>query len=403
MCRMTKLIAKQFLFVFSLSQSTAETSASVPNPLLSLPILLSFSSNTNGYTSILSPWSSITGRGGIREVQLEQHRGIRPNKSKKQKKVLSRPKETLSYQSAIQALRTYHSIHGNLVIPRRYTIPDGAADYPIETHNKDLASAVYNMNWWQQNVRSHADRVAELNQIGFIWERLQPEWNLVVEALITYNNLFGNLLVPSSFVVPCSSNNTDDTIEWPRGTWGIPLGRCVRSIRSRQDFVQGKPDRLAQLIAMGFVWDVSEYQFRKCFRAIEYYTRNVAPLGGRKKTLRIPNTFVVPSGEGWPEELWNYPLGAKCCAIRQKGLFVKDAPERKAALEEIGFQWSGNASLGWLEVVHAAAIYSQIHGRQLNVPQTFVVPSPSNYSSRISPLSVFGGGSINETWPWPGK
>jgi len=96
-------------------------------------------------------------------------------------------------------------------------------------------------------------------------------------------------------------------------------------------------------------------------------------------------------------------VGAKCCAIRQKGLFVKDAPERKAALEEIGFQWSGNASLGWLEVVHAAAIYSQIHGRQLNVPQTFVVPSPSNYSSRISPLSVFGGGSINETWPWPEK
>lgn len=94
-------------------------------------------------------------------------------------------------------------------------------------------------------------------------------------------------------------------------------------------------------------------------------------------------------------------VGAKCCAIRQKGLFVKDAPERKAALEEIGFQWSGNASLGWLEVVHAAAIYSQIHGRQLNVPQTFVVPSPSNSSNRISPLSVFGG--ANETWPWPGK
>lgn len=237
------------------------------------------------------------------------------------KEIVLKPAESLPYSSVIQALRAYHSIHGNLVIPRRYTIPHGSPEYPIETHNIDLASTVYNMNWWQRHVRYHTERVAELNQIGFLWERLQPEWNLVVEALITYNALHGNLLVPSSFVVPSSSSTTITTEngsstttstngEWPSATWGIPLGRCVRSIRSRQDFVRGKPDRLAQLIAMGFVWDVSEYQFRKFFRAIEYYAKNVSTNDAerkKKKALRIPNTFVVPSGQGWPEDLWNYP------------------------------------------------------------------------------------------------
>lgn len=364
--------------------------------------------------------------------------------------------ESLSYSSIIRALRAYHSIHGNLVIPRRYVIPPGSPEYPVETHNVDLAATVYNMEWWQQHVRYHTTRVAELNQIGFLWERLQPEWNLVVEALITYNALYGNLLVPSSFVVPSgiasvTSSMLDDNtrnsistkLQWPTATWGIPLGRCVRSIRSRQDFVRGKPDRLAQLIAMGFVWDVREHQFRKCFRAIEHYAKYVSTgdIGRKKKALRIPNTFVVPSGQGWPKDLWNYPckillfllffpfvstpnskypfsfyllsalflfysyvVGAKCCAIRQKGLFVKNQPDRISALEEIGFQWSGNASLGWLEVVHAAAIYSQLHGRQLNVPQTFVVPCPPKAYRTNSLASPFGGMACKEeTWPWPEK
>jgi hypothetical protein len=60
---------------------------------------------------------------------------------------------------------------------------------------------------------------------------------------------------------------------------------------------------------MEFVWDVREHQFRKCFRAIEHYAKYVSTgnIGRKKKALRIPNTFVVPSGQGWPKDLWNYP------------------------------------------------------------------------------------------------
>jgi hypothetical protein len=60
--------------------------------------------------------------------------------------------------------------------------------------------------------------------------------------------------------------------------------------------------------------------------------------------------------------------------------------------------------LGWLEVVHAAAIFSQLHGGQLNVPQTFVVPSPAKRYNANSVTSPFAGvtGS-RETWPRPEK
>ena len=48
--------------------------------------------------------------------------------------------------------------------------------------------------------------------------------------------------------------------------------------------------------------------------------------------------------------------------MRQKELYVKNNPRRQQKLEELGFYWrAGNASLGWLKVCHAAAIYSRLH------------------------------------------
>lgn len=114
-------------------------------------------------------------------------------------------------------------------------------------------------------------------------------------------------------------------------------------------------------------------------------------------SIRVPSTFVVPSGEenGWPPDLWGYQLGAKTMAVRQKQLYVKSQPDRKQALEEIGFRWkNGNASLGWLDVVHAAAIYSQMHGRVLNVPLSFTVPAPPQGVVDSNPDCI-------DSWPWP--
>ena len=263
------------------------------------------------------------------------------------------------------------------------------------------------MQWWQRHVRSHPDRVSELNELGFVWERLQPEWNIVLEALIIYSNIYGNVLVPSAFIVPHNDN------AWPKATWGIRLGNCVHRIRLRHDFVKNHPDRLQQLDGLDFVWDNSEHAFQLFFRGLSYFSKihQSYHASGRRKALRVPSTYIVPSDDeayraGWPEDLWNYPLGERCAAVRHKLVYVKNHPERRQALESIGFIFSPNSTLGWLEVVHAAAIYSNLHGRELNVPQKFVVPAPPKltWSANIGETQdgvLFG--SPNESWPWPGK
>lgn len=308
----------------------------------------------------------------------------------------------LSYDSAIDALRAYHDDHSHLVMPRKYVVEE-VEKYPKEWHGVDLAATVYDMKWWLRHVQQRPDRVADLNKLGFVWERLQPEFNLILEALITYRSLHDNLLVPSKFVVPFGDE------QWSRACWGISLGKAVYRIRSRGDFLRGNKTekRRRQLNALGFVWDVQEYKFETFCDALRLYAKHEASGDSSRRTgaLKVPTQFIVPDSKDWPQSLWGYPLGAKCTAIRQKGLYVKGDPERMRVLAEIGFHVGGNDSLSWLEVVHAAAVYSQMHNRNLDVPQKFVVPAPPCRGAADSYKTSRNDGVVgsDDAWPWPGR
>jgi len=279
--------------------------------------------------------------------------------------------------------------------------PPVATAFPEEWRGAPLAETVYTMTWWKRHICAQPDRVEELNSLGFVWERLQSEWNLVVAALAAYRTVHGDLMIPSSFVVPHGDTS------YLKGTWGIALGNTVYRIRSRQQFVNGNAERIHQLDMMGFVWDVSEHLFERYITALRLY-RSLGPVGQnvRSNVLQVPSRFVVPSGGEWPPELWGYPLGDRCAAVRQKGLYVKNSPMRRRALEDLGFQFGGNASLGWLNVIHAAAIYSEIGGRLLDVPQSFVVPRPSERALRRADIEqredrYEGWVFYDDDWPWP--
>lgn len=326
----------------------------------------------------------------------------------------------IPYESTLTALRRYRAVHGDLAMPRRFFVPSEAANdhntnpaaaaagYPSEWVGLDLASTVYNMKWWKQYIsgsnnskEKSSERVDELNQLGFIWERLQPEWNLVLEALVTYHSLNGDVMVPNAFVVPHGYR------QWPLATWNIPLGNCVVRIRARNDFLMGvhSAARRNQLDALGFVWDVREHQFLRFFGALRHYAKlNQAGAFAsveRPNLLRVPSSFFVPTHtDQWPKELWNYPLGAKCTAVRQKELYIKNNPKRQYILqEELGFCCTnGNADLSWYKVVHAAAIYSKLHDRTLDVPYKFVVPGrPSQAKKTTSTLATVTRGTTPTT------
>lgn len=352
----------------------------------------------------LPPEKMISKRASVKEPEITEDWSkdgkrptVVPQKSTKTTCAIDLP-----YESAVTALRVYHDKHTHLVMPRKYVVEDKER-YPKEWQGIDLSRTVYDMKWWLRHVQQRPDRVAQLNQLGFVWERLQPEWNLILEALITYRTLHDDLLVPSKFVVPFGD------AEWSRATWGLSLGKAVYRIRGRGDFLKGHKGekRRRQLNAIGFVWCVQEHRFDIFCNALRLYAINEATGHASRKTgaLKIPSQFVVPETKDWPQHLWNYPLGAKCTAVRQKELYVKGSPERLRILADIGFHAGGNDSLSWLEVVHAAAVYSQMHHRNLDVPQSFVVPAPPRKSSSDSKGSSESETCVvgsDDAWPWPG-
>jgi len=314
----------------------------------------------------------------------------------------------IPFEFTLQTLQAFYNEHSHLVIPRRYFVPKSTM-YPSIWHGVDLAGTVYTMRWWQRHVQNQPDRVSELNKMGFVWERLQPEWNLILESLIVYKSLKGNVLVPSTFVVPYNDDR------WPEACWGISLGNSVHKIRNRGDHLGGRNpngwSRRQQLDALGFVWDVEDLRFSKFSSALELFGKieqsehEPRTISSSSPThsgaLKVSSQFIVPASSQWPKELWGYRLGERCTQVRQKELYIRGQPHRIKILAELGFYVTGgsNSNLRWLEVVHAAAVYSQMNSNKLEVPTNFVVPAPPR---RVADCSV--GDRIvgsDDAWPWP--
>jgi hypothetical protein len=100
--------------------------------------------------------------------------------------------------------------------------------------------------------------------------------------------------------------------------------------------------------------------------------------------LKVPARFVVPSMPPWPKNAWEMKLGHKVAAIRSTGKHVQDSPERRTALEDMGFVWRLRApsarstdskldGISFEQVYSALETYKSIHD-DLNVQNSFVVP-----------------------------
>ena len=55
--------------------------------------------------------------------------------------------------------------------------------------------------------------------------------------------------------------------------------------------------------------------------------------------LLVPQAFIVPNIEPWPEVSWGLKLGARVNAMRSQGTLVANFPEGRQRLNELGFTW----------------------------------------------------------------
>lgn len=198
-----------------------------------------------------------------------------------------------------QHIATFLRDNGNLRIPWDYRCKDGYG----------LGRAVNKVRNRGDYVARRPDRRRELEKLGFVWESDTDEkWDHFLHRLHKYKQEFGDLNVPWNHV--CKDK--------------YKLGRRVTKVRSRGDFLHNNEQRRQILNDIGFVWDACEENWDTFYLALKEFQ-------SKKGHCRVPQSYVTGSG---------YHLGRAVLGAR-RGTYVRNRSERRAKLNELGFEWEG--------------------------------------------------------------
>ena len=185
-------------------------------------------------------------------------------------------------------------------------------------------------------------QIEQLDGIGMVWEtRSETAWAKGLEAAKHYHQQYGDLQVPSDY----KDGN------------GFALGIWVRDVRRRYRSGGLTQDRVAELEALGMVWNMVDSRWEYCYaEAAAYYEQH--------GNLDFPKHYVTESGLRLGQWLKNQR------ASYLEGELADDKAQR---LEAIGMLWESRKDRQWRQAYEAAKRYFQSHG-DLEVPYEYVTP-----------------------------
>jgi hypothetical protein len=140
--------------------------------------------------------------------------------------------------------------------------------------------------------------------------------------------------------------------------------RLTRCSTGASQAVDHNPDNLSRTSKMGRKDGESLFKYQcRCLSTYKEIYSN----------LLVPQKFVVPWSNDWPQEMWDLRLGGMVNQIRQRGQYSK----YKEDLIALGFDFSRQHQRhGWVAIKLALETYMSIHGNLL-IPQKFKVPHSS--------------------------
>jgi len=164
----------------------------------------------------------------------------------------------------------------------------------------------YNLGKWvgvQRGNRENLsiDRKAQLEELGFVWDPLDADWENGFTNLQLYKDREGHCRVPAKFVQN-----------------GFSLGIWV--VTQRRNAERISKEHKHRLDALGFVWDPSVSTWEKGFHHLKKYAE-------REGNCCVPHHHIES----------DYPLGQ--WVNNQRGSRETLSEDRKQRLEGLGFIW----------------------------------------------------------------
>ena len=149
----------------------------------------------------------------------------------------------VAWEEMFTALVAFKNGNGHCNVPQRYP------------ENRVLAAWTNFQRQSKQRGTLSAERIARLDGLGLVWDLLDAAWNERFAALLAFRTANGDCNV-----------SQQDAKNRVLGTW---IGT------QRQSKQRGtlSADRIAQLDALGFVWDMADAAWNEVFAALTAYRR----------------------------------------------------------------------------------------------------------------------------------
>eukprot|EP00636_Phaeomonas_parva_P006081 CAMPEP_0118857158 /NCGR_PEP_ID=MMETSP1163-20130328/4374_1 /TAXON_ID=124430 /ORGANISM="Phaeomonas parva, Strain CCMP2877" /LENGTH=833 /DNA_ID=CAMNT_0006790419 /DNA_START=134 /DNA_END=2635 /DNA_ORIENTATION=+ len=263
------------------------------------------------------------------------------------------------FETVLEALQFYKKILGDLSVQHAFVVPS-VSPWPAHLQGLPLGQRVNAIRTRDLYVNNNPERIQQLNELGFIWshreQNVEERFQLALEALKRYQAIHGDLDVPQTFRVPREE-------AWPEALWGMQLGNRVNSIRSHGTFVRNRPDRKAQLTALGFDWNAQKNEKVSKGRVLSPETRGEATEEAAP-ARKQPNPTDLPSSRDLLDSLSSADDD------------FDDEPEEQLELWQVadplqdgkpidGYEWIYDEFGGgwqWMDVLDAMKTYVEITG-----------------------------------------
>jgi hypothetical protein len=259
----------------------------------------------------------------------------------------------------LPAFTTYKDIHGNLLIPDNFKVPE-ESPWPETSWGTNIGSIVSSI----RTRDTWSEKKTELLSLGFEYRNVKDvKWEgEIVPALVSFKDIYGHLNIPAKFVVP----DTDASDAWPKETHGLKLGAIASTLRRKDVWRDKRP----WLQSLGF--DYAEPRIRRwqnqVFPAFKKYFETYGH-------VNIPTDYKSD----------NVNLGVVACLIRTRGDWLDVG---KADLESIGFDFRKVSDIRWSEIIAPALKYYQLLNGDMLVPAHFVVPATDQWSKDLHGLKL---------------
>ena len=233
------------------------------------------------------------------------------------------------------AAEEYYKANGDLRVPEGYVTGTGLR----------LGCWIVNLRICRKNmIRSRyltAERIADLDKIGMIWDVPDYLWERNYNAAMQYHRTHGNLNVPINYV-------TKD---------GIRLGTWIDRLRvdRRDGTLRLSEEQIQRLDELGMVWEKS---FARRWETGYAAAREHFELNGK---LDVPNSYKTETG---------FKLGEWISNQREKYRSRKMKQERIDRLNAIGMIWEKEDP--WEVRFKLAEAYFHEHG-SLNMSGNYTV------------------------------